>query len=138
MKNIPNKIFIQIGTEHATDFKKLQGVTFSTDNIHGNDIEYTRNKPVKDTYEQSVKEYVDLFSEKHDMEFTGWAGDMIGTICFLNDYFFDFYDMRLDIDSGEPKESIIEWYIATTEEGLKCNYKSWVMGYKNIYKKGQT
>ncbi len=42
MNNLPNKIYLQIGyaPEEADDFTELDEVTWSVDNIHGNDIEY--------------------------------------------------------------------------------------------------
>lgn len=41
MKNIPKKIYLQIGEDcDAEDFEKLVGVSWSEDRINNNDIEY--------------------------------------------------------------------------------------------------
>lgn len=46
MKNIPNKIYLQIGEETPkdADFKELDEVTWCQDKINPNDIEYVRTK----------------------------------------------------------------------------------------------
>lgn len=42
MKNQPNKIYLQTGCDDCEDFKELvrDEITWSEDNIHGNDLEY--------------------------------------------------------------------------------------------------
>ena len=44
MKNIPNKIYLQIGekTPKDADFEELNEVTWCQDRINDNDIEYVR------------------------------------------------------------------------------------------------
>lgn len=46
MKNIPNKIYLQINPEREdiTDFKELREVTWCKDRINENDLEYILNK----------------------------------------------------------------------------------------------
>lgn len=49
MKNIPKRIFIQIGDDASEiagefDFEKLVGVTWSTERKHSTDIEYVLKK----------------------------------------------------------------------------------------------
>ncbi len=50
MKNVPRKIFLQVGEETSTkdnvDFKELGGVSWCTERIHKTDIEYVL-KPKK-------------------------------------------------------------------------------------------
>jgi len=43
MKNEPSIIYLNTGTEH-NDFKDLQGVTWSEDQINDTDIQYTNRK----------------------------------------------------------------------------------------------
>lgn len=43
MKNAPNQIYLNIGIDHE-DFKDLQGVTWSENQINDTDIQYTSRK----------------------------------------------------------------------------------------------
>lgn len=47
MKNIPERIYLQVSDDESipvNDFNELQGVTWSTDRINENDIEYHLSK----------------------------------------------------------------------------------------------
>ena len=49
MKNLPEKIYLQIGSDcdHDVDFNKLVGVTWNRDRINKNDVEYVRSDLLK-------------------------------------------------------------------------------------------
>jgi hypothetical protein len=50
MKNIPEKIYLQVDTEDEelyNDFEELQEVTWCQDKINDNDIEYIKNDVVR-------------------------------------------------------------------------------------------
>lgn len=42
MKNLPSKIYLDLGTPDADDFSDLKQVTWSKDNASGEGIEYVR------------------------------------------------------------------------------------------------
>ena len=49
MKNIPDRIYLNLGLEEDStdiDFKELYGVTWSEDKIDADDIEYVRKEPI--------------------------------------------------------------------------------------------
>lgn len=49
MKNIPNKIYLNLGLQEDSadiDFDELSEVTWSKDKVDANDIEYVRKEPV--------------------------------------------------------------------------------------------
>lgn len=62
MKNKPNKIFLQIGEEVELkfDFKDLEGVTFSTDQIYDNDLVYYSEEQVK----KLIKKHLEIASNE--------------------------------------------------------------------------
>ena len=67
-------------------------------------------KTLKEQFNEITKEYVSLFSKKHDIEFDGWIGDNVGEIAFFADYFVDFEDIRYDIDNDIEEKKFFEWY----------------------------
>lgn len=49
MKNIPNKIYLNLGLQEGSadiDFDELSEVTWSKDKVDADDIEYVRKEPV--------------------------------------------------------------------------------------------
>jgi hypothetical protein len=88
-------------------------------------------KDLKQQYEFCCDEYIKKFCKKQDMEFYGWVGDFIGTIAFCNDFYFDFQDIVLDINSKQKKGVIIDWYYDNLEsENLHINYNSYIKGLR--------
>jgi len=47
MKNLPKKIYLQIGEGNIGDFKELSEVTWCEDRINKSDIEYRLTTPKK-------------------------------------------------------------------------------------------
>lgn len=89
-------------------------------------------KTLKAKYERIVDAYIKEFEKKQDMELEHWVGDEVGGICSFGDVlFFSFDDIRLDIDTNQPKGQIIDWLYDTMERnGGRINYKSWSMGLR--------
>lgn len=85
---------------------------------------------LKQQYSSVVLKYTKAFCKKHDIEFEYWAGGDIGTIAFIADYFFNFDDMRFDIDEDIPVGKITEWYNEGVENAMEnktwINYKNWL------------
>lgn len=61
MKNIPDKVYMQIGegNEDENDFNEISGVTWSFDKIFDSDIEYC----LKLTTEQVDKRLIESFDQ---------------------------------------------------------------------------
>ena len=65
---------------------------------------------LKDEYKKVANEYINSFVKKHDYEFSGWvANDVGGMACFIEQYFFNFDDIRYDIDNKLKKDFIFKW-----------------------------
>lgn len=81
-------------------------------------------------YEKSCNAYVKEFCKKHDVEFEYWV-DSVGGVAMINDYFFNFSDIVWDINSGQPKELIFEWYdecVGVADKSI--NYYSYTKGLR--------
>jgi hypothetical protein len=68
-------------------------------------------------YESICHTYIDIFVKKHGYEFSHWIADEIGDVaCFIEQYFFNFNDIRYDIDNNIPKGRIFEWQNYCSEQ----------------------
>jgi hypothetical protein len=86
---------------------------------------------LKEQYKSICKEYVKKFCKKQDMCYEGWVGDVIGGIVCINDFYFNFSDIVLDIDTKQPKGFIIDWYYDNIEvDDTYINYSSYIMGLR--------
>jgi hypothetical protein len=90
---------------------------------------------LKEKYTAVCNEYLGVFQKKQSIVFDGWIGDEIGGICCFGDYFINFSDVVLDIDSEQPKELILKWQNDSIDWHLKgrteyINYKSYAMGIR--------
>lgn len=65
---------------------------------------------MKKEYEKAVKSYINYFCLKHELEFEFWVGDEVGRICCMGDYYFDFDNIRYDIDNDIERDFIFQWY----------------------------
>jgi hypothetical protein len=83
---------------------------------------------LKIKYEEICIAYVEKFCKKQEMDFYGWVGDTVGGIAFCNDFFFDFQDIVLDINSFQKKGLIVDWYYGEMTEGI--NYYSYTKGLR--------
>ena len=86
---------------------------------------------LKKQYEFACNEYVQKFSNKHQIEFDGWGVDEVGGIAlFCSQYSFNFLDILFDVNTKQPKHQILKWQNETVEAYMsnkinKCiNYKS--------------
>lgn len=67
MKNIPEKIYLQIGDEcDSEDFNELSEVSWCKDKIYDNDIEFVQNK-VSDVSAEEESEYSLLLTVKNEL-----------------------------------------------------------------------
>jgi len=74
-----------------------------------------------------------LFCEKqevHKDNDTWWLGD-IGGVIEINDAYLNFDDIRLDIDTNQPKGNIFKWWWENEYlEGKIINYQSYIKGLR--------
>lgn len=86
-------------------------------------------KGLKNKYKEVCSEYVSKFCRKQDLDFEGWVADEVGQVVFCGDFCFNFSDIVLDINTNQKAGLIIEWYYSLTDE-FKCNYASYIKGYR--------
>lgn len=75
---------------------------------------------LKQKYESACNEYLEIFCKKQGMDNEGWVADEIGGIAVCSDFYFNFHNIILDINSNQPKGKIIDWY----HENLYPNKKT--------------
>ena len=88
-------------------------------------------------------DYIEVFSRKQGIDFDGWVGDEIGGVACFGDFFFNYDQIRYDIDHNIRKGTIVKWYYADTEHNIDreerqhINYSSWCKGlrHKDLNKK---
>jgi hypothetical protein len=82
---------------------------------------------MKEQYEKAVQRYINAFCDKQNLEFGFWAAEEVGEVCFINDFSFDFSDIRRDIDNKVPIGKIIEWYDYSMINQPSMDYKIWLI-----------
>ena len=91
---------------------------------------------LSDDFEMIVGEYMMEFCRKQEMDFDYWVGDNIGEVAAMGEYFFDFMDIKRDIDYDVPKGEILYWFLSNMElydrHGRTINYKSYIMGLRSV------
>lgn len=97
-------------------------------------------KKLKNDFECAVHAYMMAFCTKHDYHYdpSDWVGGEkgIGTIVLVGDMYFNFDDIRYDIDTDQPKDQIVKWYDYSYELSLlgenthNVNYEHWCMGFR--------
>ena len=91
---------------------------------------------LKQEYIDIVDKYLFAFIRKQNIKFDGWVGNDIGGVAqFIEQYYFDFDDIRMDIDNNVPKGIILDWQNDnidnnSNDEGIIVNYKSYLMSKK--------
>ena len=64
---------------------------------------------LRDKLDNILKEYINLFEEKHEVFFDCAVGDdLTGLLCF-GDYLFTTRDVIYDIDNNLPQNLIFQW-----------------------------
>lgn len=92
---------------------------------------------LKEQYEQAVNRYIEKFVKKHGYEFTDWVADEVGGIAvFIEQYYFNFTDIKYDIDNKVKKGLIfqhqddsVEHHLTVNQEEI-INFRSYAMGLR--------
>lgn len=82
---------------------------------------------LKKQHEAICNEYVKRFCKKQDLEFEFWVGNTPGGVVSCSDYYFNFDDITLDMNTKQKKGVILNWYGEITI-GNFVNYYSYTMG----------
>ncbi len=85
-------------------------------------------KQLKTELEKNINLYIEKFCKKHDLYFEYWIADRVGGICQISEYYFNFEDIRIDLELKQPKDFIIDWYDANLENEEYINYTSYIKG----------
>ena len=101
---------------------------------------------IKKQYEIAVNAYIERFVKKHGYEFTYWVSDEVGgTACFIEQYYFNFTDIKYDIDNKVEKglifrhqdDSVNHYFKVDKDEIINCRSDAMSLRYehlKNNYK----
>ena len=91
---------------------------------------------LKKDYTAIVNRYLAVFVAKQEIDFDYWIADDIGGVAsFIEQYTFNFDDIRYDIDNNLKKGMILQWqdnYVDNHKDGDYdwINYKSYCMGLR--------
>ena len=90
---------------------------------------------LRDKLDGILKEYINLFEEKHEVFFDYAVGDdLTGLLCF-GEYLFDVRDVIHDIDNNLPKKLIFQWQNDSFDslknpQHAKINLQSYARGLR--------
>ena len=88
---------------------------------------------LKQQFENVVEQYIDAFCEKQGVHKNNndWCAGYVGGVIEINDAYLNFDEIRLDIDTNQPKGNIFSWYWENDELNNKAiNYYSYTKGLR--------
>jgi len=91
-------------------------------------------KTMKENLESAIDDYIEFFEKKHGYELDYWLPHK-GEIACFGDFYFNFDDIRMDIEQERPEHEIFDWQDATLEWHYKgdknatMNYDAWIMAH---------
>lgn len=90
-------------------------------------------------YEDACRQYAKAFADKHEMYYSDddWVAGDFGTILNLGDYYFNFQEIKYDVDNMIDKDEIIKYYdysLRAHSLGFEriMNYENWCKGCPRI------
>ena len=95
---------------------------------------YTYMK-LKNKYNKIVEQYLMAFVEKQELDIENcyWVADKIGEILSINEqYYFNFDDIRFDVDNNIKAGTILEWQQESIDNYSKK--KKYKINYENYLK----
>jgi hypothetical protein len=85
---------------------------------------------LKQQFENVVEQYIDAFCEKQGVHKDN-NDCRVGDVIEINDAYLNFDEIRLDIDTNQPKGEIFKWYWDNEYlDGKIINYYSYVKGLR--------
>lgn len=86
--------------------------------MNKNPIVKALTETAKNKLEEAASMYIMLFCMKHEFSIDDgfWVNDDIAQVFCVADYFFDFRDIKTDIDLQAEEDAIIKWYDYALEE----------------------
>ena len=108
--------------------KKIAKSLHITQTCKENRKNYTCMK-LKTKYNKIVEQYLIAFVEKQDLDIENcyWVADRIGEILSVNEqYYFNFNDIRFDVDNNVKERLIFRWQDECIENNLKVNYENYL------------
>ena len=88
---------------------------------------------LKQQYENIVDQYLTLFCEKQGVhkDNNDWCAGYVGGVIDINDAYLSFDEIRLDIDTNQPKGAIFKWVWENDYlTGKIINYQSYIKGLR--------
>lgn len=92
---------------------------------------------LKENYEKVCEAYILFFEKKQGVVFDGWVANEVGGVAsFISQYFFNFSDIVLDVNTKQKKGLILEWqddgvqFNFDKKETQYINYNSYTMGLR--------
>lgn len=83
--------------------------------------------------EHFIKKYFEV-DDTSDVDFF-WINEDIGSVCFINDYFFDMNDIKFCLKNNVEVSKLFDWYNYVLENpGEYINLQSFNMGAEEIIK----
>ena len=88
-------------------------------------------REMKESFNLAVMKYVNYFLEKQGYEYIEhWIGEP-GDIAEIADRYFNFRDIKYDIDTEQPAGRIIDWDDMCLEnQKFNINYESYCLGLR--------
>lgn len=89
-------------------------------------------KEAREMYNRSVSIYIEEFCKKQEMDFEFWVADLIGEVACFGEDFFNFSDIKYDLENNCEKGLIVEWSNANLDNQDKyINYSSYHKGLRH-------
>jgi hypothetical protein len=88
---------------------------------------------LKQQFENIVDQYLTLFCEKQEVhqDNNDWCAGDVGGVIEINDAYLNFDEIRLDIDTNQPKGAIFKWWWENDYLNNKqINYYSYTKGLR--------
>ncbi len=88
---------------------------------------------LKKEYESIVEKYIDAFCQKQEIDKNSlyWIGGNVEDIIDVNGDFFNFLEIKKDIDTNQPKDEIFKWKNENDYlNGKIINYQSYIKGLR--------
>ena len=129
-KKVVNLALQKIKKIEDFDFTFLTGTTFEGEILQLHEIIELFPEKEKKAVEDLIQVYIIEFFTKHDFYISELEWINKYGLLSISDYFLDFADIKIDIDTNARKKQFFEWYDFAIENDNRINYNSWRMGLR--------